>query len=555
MSWSMVGMLIGGIGLFLLGMRMMTDGLKLAAGHTLRNTLSRGTRTPLRGLISGFAITSLVQSSSAVTVATIGFVNAGLMKLQQAVVVIYGSNIGTTMTGWLVALTGFHVNIKLFALPAVGLGMLLHLLGGERRFGTLGLVLAGFGVFFFGIDVLKSGFANLGAAFELGALVSEGLLGLLTFVAIGFLLTMLMQSSSAAMAITLTATAGNIIPLEYAAAIVIGTNVGTTSTAALAVIGATPNAKRVAAAHVIFNLVTALVAFLLLSPLLGLIVDLLARFDFGSDPMTTLALFHTLFNILGVALLWLLTPALVRFLKHRFRSVEEDEAKPRYLDKNILATPLLAMHALTKELQRVCSIARRIAMGSISSEAAPGLRSAADRGVLNKLIEATGNFSNKIQRLTLPQELDEVLPNALRVSRYALAISELSEELAQGQSRRQEIGDPLVSDAVTQFKSGVVKLLGHADIDQEAFSIDALAAELEGVESDYQQLKSQLLRAGTEERLPLRQTVDLLEQLSHVRRIAEQSEKAASYLLAMRLQVVERQDEGGDAVIDSEDED
>ncbi|MFW5792222.1 MAG: Na/Pi symporter, partial [Desulfohalobiaceae bacterium] len=153
--------IFGGLGLFLLGMWLMTDGLKVAAGQALRRILRSWTDTPMRGLFSGFLITSLVQSSSAVTVATIGFVNAGILSLKRAIGVIYGSNLGTTTTAWLVALVGFHVNIKVMALPMIGLGMVLHIIAPGTRKAALGHALAGFGVFFLGIDVLKGGFAGL----------------------------------------------------------------------------------------------------------------------------------------------------------------------------------------------------------------------------------------------------------------------------------------------------------------------------------------------------------------------------------------------------------
>ena len=156
MSASTIASLLGGIGLFLLGMRLLTDGLKTAAGRALRGILARSTGTRLRGVLSGALITSVVQSSSAVTVATIGFVNAGILTLLQAVAVIYGSNVGTTATGWIVAIVGIHVNIKALALPAVGAGMLLGLFGRGDRLRAAGQALAGFGVFFLGIDVLRA---------------------------------------------------------------------------------------------------------------------------------------------------------------------------------------------------------------------------------------------------------------------------------------------------------------------------------------------------------------------------------------------------------------
>ena len=147
-----IGMLAGGIGLFLLAVRMITDGLKLAAGGKLRDLLGHWTYTHTRGIFTGLAVTALVQSSSAVTVATIGFVNAGLLSLYQSLGVIYGANIGTTMTGWLVSLVGFNIKIEAFALPLIGIGMLLRLARGSSRLGSLGEALAGFGLFFVGID-------------------------------------------------------------------------------------------------------------------------------------------------------------------------------------------------------------------------------------------------------------------------------------------------------------------------------------------------------------------------------------------------------------------
>ena len=159
---SMAGSFIGGIGLFLLGMMMMTDGLKMAAGDALKHILSEWTRTPLRGFLSGVLITSLVQSSGAVTVAVIGFVNAGLLDILQTVYVIYGTNIGTTMTSWLVAIVGVKLHVQALALPMIGLGMFLRVISGSTRRGALGDALAGFGLFFLGIAILKNTFEDIG---------------------------------------------------------------------------------------------------------------------------------------------------------------------------------------------------------------------------------------------------------------------------------------------------------------------------------------------------------------------------------------------------------
>ncbi len=533
MTLAMAGSLIGGLGLFMLGMQLMTDGLKFAAGNTLREILEQSTSTPLRGILSGAFITSLVQSSSAVTVATIGFVNAGLMNLQQAVTVIYGSNIGTTMTGWLVALIGFQFKIKAFALPMIGLGMLAHLLKKTRKSGALGEALAGFGLFFLGIDILKNTFSGLGSSIQLADLGGGGYLSILLFLGIGCLLTVFMQSSSASIAIALTATAGGIIPLNDAAAVVIGANIGTTSTAAFAVLGATPNAKRIAAAHVSFNLITGAVAILILPLLLMFLTAMPAAMDVHAEAATVLALFHTIFNVLGVLLMLPITRKLVQFLKKRFRSFEENEAQPVYLDRNVLGTPVLAIHAMAKELERVGAIARRMAQSAISSEIGPGIQLDKDEVVLTELQKEICNFATLLQRSHLPPELDNLLPNALRVSGYYRAVAELSLMVARAQREIQLVQLTGLAETIADFKGGVIRLLEKAAVEKEGYTVEDCSDYLARLVAGYKELKARLLRAGTRGELPVGQMVRLLEQLSFIRRIAEQTEKGARYLTGL----------------------
>ena len=360
MSLLLIGTTIGGIGLFLLGMRLMTEGLKVAAGEMLRDILARWTRTRLRGLASGILITGVVQSSSAVTVAAIGFVNAGVLTLSQAMWVVFGSNIGTTMTGWIVAMVGFDIKVELFALPLIGIGMFLTLTGGSGRRAATGEALAGFGLFFLGIAALKTAFGGIGESLDPGSFLGTGLFDDAILVLVGFVLTSLVQSSSAVMAIALTATVGGVLTIESGAALVIGANMGTTTTALLAVIGATANAKRVAISHVAFNLLTGLVALALL-PVLLLAVSLLERaFAVATGPAVTLALFHTVFNILGVLLMWPLAQRLENWLSGRFVSDEENESRPRHLDRNSLGLTHLALNAILLELRRVADIALTI---------------------------------------------------------------------------------------------------------------------------------------------------------------------------------------------------
>jgi phosphate:Na+ symporter len=521
---------LGGLGLFLLGMWLMTDGLKLAAGPALERILRDWTRTRARGLASGMLVTALVQSSSAVTVATIGFVNAGLLTLGQAMWVIFGTNVGTTMTGWLVALVGFKFNIEAFALPAIGLGMLLRLTSEGTRRGALGLALAGFGTLFVGIDVLQRTFAGVDTRIELGQFVDSGPLGVLLHVAAGIALTTLMQSSSAAMAVVLTAAAGGVVPLAAAAATVIGVNVGTTVKALLAALAATPNARRTAVAHVAFNLITAAVALLLLVPLLALVGWLAQRFDLEPTPPVILAAFHTVFNLLGVALMWPLSPTLERVLQQRFRTAEEDEGRPRYLDATVLGVPSLALNALALETHRVGGIARRMLLAALRGDTTVSL--ARERALLARLVPTVAGYVARIQRNHMSQASGERLPRVLRLLRHHETLARLAEAVAQ--NRVEERGLPGgLAPRLAAFRAAVAHHVATAlpqrDDELPAPEPGALPALI----ADYAQLKEAIFEAGATGALPVPVMDRLLEQARAARRAAEQGTEAAEVLLLL----------------------
>lgn len=308
----MLPSLLGGLGIFLLGMVLLTDGLKGLAGNALRQILMRFVRGPLSGVGWGALVTALVQSSSATTLLTVGFVSAGLLTFAQSVGVIFGVNLGTTSTGWIVSQLGFRISLGTISPPLVLLGVVLRLLG-RGRLSHAGTAIAGFGLLFVGIDLLQDGMATLaskvspgdlpgGAALPEDARWYAVLAPRLILVGFGFLMTIIMQSSSAAMTTTLAAVASGTISLEQAAALAIGQNIGTTPKAVAASIGGPTPAKRTALAHVLFNVITGAIALLLLPWLLAASIWG-AEHLHDPDPPTSLAFFHTLFNVLGVALL------------------------------------------------------------------------------------------------------------------------------------------------------------------------------------------------------------------------------------------------------------
>jgi len=249
--------LIGALGFFIYGMKVMREGIQKVAGSNMRKVLGMMTSNRFKGIFTGFLITSIVQSSSATTVMVVSFVNAGLLTLIQSIGVIMGANIGTTVTAWLISIVGFKVSISSFALPIIGFALPM-LFSRKSKIKSWGEVLIGFAILFIGLNELKGAVPDLEsdpAILEfLSSFTDMGVLSVLLFVGIGTIVTITVQSSSAAMALTLVMANNGWIPFEMAAAMVLGENIGTTITANLAAMVANVHAKRAARAHLIFNL-------------------------------------------------------------------------------------------------------------------------------------------------------------------------------------------------------------------------------------------------------------------------------------------------------------
>lgn len=518
-----LGAMAGGLGLFLLGMTLMTDGLKLAAGPALHRILQGATRTRIHALGSGILVTTLVQSSSAVTVATIGFVNAGMLSLGPAIWVLFGANLGTTMTGWIVALVGLKLKVEALAMPLIGVGVLLRLTGGERRHGAIGTTLAGFGLLFLGIALLQQTFAGLAGKISLPQ--GESATAVLAQLGIGVVMTILMQSSSAAMAITLAAAQGGLIGMQGAAAVVIGANIGTTVTALIASVGATPNARRAAVAHVVFNLVTGTVALLLLPWIITALG--LARMALGlpEDPAAKLALFHTAFNLLGVLLMWPLAASLTAWLKKRFRAREEDEAQPRFLDDNVLAVPTLALDALERELARAGQVAIRMARAVLAGEGIATL--SRDQVVLSGLDSAIERFVERLRRASMTGDSSVRLAELLRVQRYYESCAEQA-VLAGGMYPPAAGNDQAVDTAHAAFTRSADLMLMHSDPVKPAR--DCGSPDLSRMDADYESLKAALLASGAAGCQSLSEMEQALRRCSALRRAAQQAVKARQRL-------------------------
>ena len=292
--------LIGSLGFLLYGMKMMSDGIQKSAGEGLQRILGLMTGNRILAVLTGLFITMIIQSSSATTVMVVSFVNAGLLTLKQSVGVIFGANIGTTITAWIVSLFGFKFDISAFAIPLFGVGFLLVSVKRLRK-ESIGEALMGFGLLFLGLDMLSSIMPEISAdnVSFLANFTDKGTFSILLGIVAGLVITMIIHSSSAATAIILTMSYNGLLPWEFAAAMVLGSNIGTTIDAVIASIGTKVNARRAALVHVLFNVSGTVLAVIFFHPLLAL-VDIIVPGPVDQNTITThIAMLHTVFNLIN----------------------------------------------------------------------------------------------------------------------------------------------------------------------------------------------------------------------------------------------------------------
>ena len=373
-GWGLMKLLIliGSLGLFIFGMKIMSDGLQRTAGEKLRKMLGSITSNRFKGVITGFMSTSIVQSSSVTTVMTVSLVNAGLINLRQSAGVMMGANIGTTITAWLVLLLGFKVSISSYALVLIALGAPLLFMT-FRRSKDLANAIIGFAVLFIGLQFLKDSVPNLDKDSALVQFFVNykdiPFLSNLMFVALGALVTIVIQSSSAAMALTLTMVSKGIIPFEVACAMVLGENIGTTITAEIASAIGNVHAKRSARIHSLFNIVGVtwmLIVIPLFLDLIGFIVGQShgVAFDADNTGMANegIALFHTLFNSANVLLLIGFVPYIVRIAERTVKSKgdADEEFKLDYITAGGVALPEVAILEAKKEVAKFGEVTMRM---------------------------------------------------------------------------------------------------------------------------------------------------------------------------------------------------
>jgi len=373
--------LLGALGMFLYGMNLMSSGLQKAAGDKLRGFLSAMTSNPFKRVMTGLGITALIQSSSATTVMVVSFVNAGLLTLVQAIGVIMGANIGTTITAWMVSLLGFKADISILAVPMMLLGFLFSN-SKKNQNRNIGELIVGFALLFLGLSFMKESVPDLKQTPQVLEFVTQwsgyGFWSVLIFLGVGTVLTLILQSSSATMAITLIMLSMGWVPFQMACAMVLGENIGTTITANIAASVGNPSAKRAALSHTIFNVFGVIWALILFKPFLALVGLIIESFGLpnptregfsvtdpdgadGTAVLYGLSMLHTLFNLINTLILvWftgLIADIVTRLVKEPANK-EDNAFRLKYIEAGRLATPELSTEQAFKEIIHFANISR-----------------------------------------------------------------------------------------------------------------------------------------------------------------------------------------------------
>ena len=479
MSLLQIFTLLGALGMFLYGMNLMSSGLQKAAGDRLRGLLSAMTSSPLKRVLTGLGITSVIQSSSATTVMVVSFVNAGLLTLVQAIGVIMGANIGTTVTAWLVAWLGFKADISVLAIPFMLFGFLFSNSKKDQH-KNIGELIVGFSLLFIGLSFMKESVPDLSETPEVLEFVknwsSSGFTSVLIFLVFGTLLTLVLQSSSATMAITLIMLSMGYIPFNMACAMVLGENIGTTITANIAAAVGNTSAKRAAMSHTIFNVFGVIWALALFQPFLSLIGIIIESFGLPNpaaegfavtsptSPESTAALYglsmlHTLFNTFNTCILIGLTGWIekaVIFIIKAPANQEKDVFRLKYIEAGPLATPELATEQASNEIIHFAEISRR------------GL------GYAREAINETNadKFEELRGKLVKYEEISDRIEYEIASFLNAVSAGEVSEKTSKEIKAMYKVIGEL--ESLGDSGENISRILSRRNIHKKAFDAEAL---------------------------------------------------------------------------------
>lgn len=514
--------LVGGLGLFLLGMIVMTDGLRALAGDAIRRWLIRFTRNAYSGALSGAACTALLQSSSATTVAAVGFVAADLMSFPAALGIIFGANLGTTITGWMVALFGFKLKIGLLALPLVFIGALMRLFG-RGRIAETGMTIAGFALIFIGITMMQTAMLDVRDLVTFDHFSGDSIGNRLALLAFGAGFTIIAQSSSAGVAATLTAQHAGIIDFPQAAALVIGMDVGTTVTALIAATGVGVNARRTGLSHVIYNVMTGTVAFLSV-PLYIAAWNLVAPGQLEANAEFALVGFHSLFNLLCIVAVLPFSRPFARMMERLVPGASPSYTKsldPALLQRSDLA--LDAVHASVRSiLIPLLALLRNILTHRAGNDVSlAGLRTA---------IDETHAYLDQIHLR------DDIQPDWSRLVETIHALDHLRRLHARC-ARPEEVGDgsEQAPDLIRQrdvLAAGAAAIADHVRANEWADAARCASDTAARIHEGKVPFRETVIRAIGAGQLDVRLGTDLLEATRWYRRTSKHLEGITLHLHA-----------------------
>lgn len=539
--------ILGGVGLFLLGMTVMTDGLKGLAGSALRTVLGKAAETPLSGAFWGAVVTLLVQSSSAVTMTTIGLVSAGLLTFPQGLGLVFGANVGTTGTGWLVALIGVRVSLSAYALPMIFVGALARLMAGGR-IAAAGGALAGFALVLYGLTTLQHGMAGLAASLHPSDLPGvlgvpgvgwvSGTVGLMTLIAVGLVMTALMQSSTAAIAVTLSAFYAGAVSLEQGAALIIGQNIGTATSSALAAIGASATAKRLALAYVLFKVIAALIAIIAFPFTTALMSGLVA----SVDGVTLLAAYHTAYNVVGVAVLLPATKWFTRIVERLLPS--KQTALQRALDPSVLASPVVAVETARRVVADVLATSTASVSAALSGGGRPAARDTDAAATtlkdvwdfLSELKEPPQSEAERHRMTSTLHALDhasrlvDVLADGGVLAQPAGGPKDLraAELCRQAMSATLTIGDSITSESALSAHAEPIGWNVSSEVAAALAEVEGAARELEALQRDH---RAATLASVAPGKLAAADALARIDTARRLDRIAHHAWRSAAHLL------------------------
>ena len=515
--------LAGALGMFLYGMNMMSTGLQKAAGNGLRKLLATMTSNPFKGVLTGFGVTAAIQSSSATTVMVVGFVSAGLLTLSQAIGVIMGANIGTTMTAWIISIFGFKADVSALAVPLMFLGFLMSV-SKKDKLRNISELIMGFSLLFLGLSLMKSSVPDLSETPQVLEFITRwsghGFASVLLFLGLGTILTLILQSSSATVALTLIMLHMGWIQFDMAAAMVLGENIGTTITANIAAAVGNVNARRAALAHTVFNVFGVIWVLAIFHPFVHFaqwVVSLLGV-DEATSAVYGISMIHTLFNLANTFIMIWFTKqieSLVKLvIKDKDKAEKPEEGGIRFIDYGLISTPELALAESSKEIIHFGKIMKN----GMEYVAEAFNASGNDEKLMffrNKLVKYEEisdrieyeivKFLNDLGRRHLSDDSKNLVRSQIRIASEMESLGDEGESISRTIVRMNSYGRRLSQDHIAKLaqmssllskayedmiwnleNASKIKDIHNAEADERAindFREECRAQELEGMES------------------------------------------------------------------------